>query len=251
MSQSRHFTPYELNQLHRFGLGHLSLSIDDQTPVEYLTHHAEFYHRDFYVNQGVLIPRLDTEKIINLALEYLTNHYQPTTKLHLADLCTGSGCLGITLLLELQKIGFTDLHLTLSDLSSAALAVARLNLQKYHLSSEVTSLESDLFDKYPHDSVFDIILSNPPYIPTARLNDLDSSVKDHEPHLALDGGSQGTTIINHLLSSLTQHSQIPSLTLIEIDHEHKLTDFQIPTGFVPKIIPDDQDQPRFLSLTRR
>lgn len=247
---ARKFTPYEINQLAKYGKQNINPGDIGEKPVEYITNHCEFFQRDFYVNSKVLIPRIESEQIVSMAKDYALSMFNPNEEIHIVDIACGSGCIGISLFLELKQI-FKHLKLTLSDISPDAVSVAKLNCQKLLPSNpSVLIVESDLLVNIPKSPKIDILLSNPPYIPTSRIPTLDESVKNYEPTLALDGGQEGSEIINHLLKEIPNHTSTNPLVIIEIDHEHTLSSFNIPKSFQAKIIPDYSGQNRFLILKK-
>ncbi len=238
----RQFSAYEINQLRRW-----QKQPDPQTagskPVEYLTGHAEFCGLDFLVTPDTLIPRLESEKIIDLALDFISNRQLPHPQI--ADIGTGSGCLGITLAYRLSKQN-TPYTIFLSDISLPALKVADLNVQRLLYSPENIFFQpSNLFQAYP-PLKFDLILANLPYIPSSNIPLLDASVKDHEPIIALDGGSKGNLFINALLDQLPVFLAPQGQAIIEIDDTHTLDSFSLPPRMTAQIITDCFDKPRFL-----
>lgn len=217
-------------------------------PVEYITGSAEFYGREFLVNENVLIPRLETEQIV----KEVVNYCRPEEKYTIADIGTGSGCIGTTLSLELQKKG-TNPEIYMSDISQEALVIARKNFN-YHIPAHgnnwgVHILQSDLLLKFPKDLPIDIIVANLPYLPTGRIPHQERSVVDFEPHLALDGGKDGTRIINRLLKQIYQRKHLPKLVLLEIDDTHSTGCFLQSGRYQYAIISDCFDRNRFLKLT--
>lgn len=148
------------------------------TPLQYLTNIQYFYGNPFYVDENVLIPRADTEILVEKCIEILKNKKQPK----ILDMCTGSGCIGITL-----KKKIKDSELFLVDISEKALNVAKRNASDNNV--DVNFILSDLFFNI-EDKDFDIIVSNPPYIETSEIEKLNIDVKN-EPILALDGGEDG------------------------------------------------------------
>ena len=112
MTYKRILTPYEKNQLIKFGISE-DLAQGNDKPIEYITGHAEFHHRDFIVNQHTLIPRIETEEIVDLVLKNSAK-FEKDKPLNICDIGTGSGCLGITTALELDNIGFNNINLYLS-----------------------------------------------------------------------------------------------------------------------------------------
>ena len=246
----RVFLPWEINHLRKYGFSETDLDTIGTTPVEYITNHAQFRGLDFYVTPDCLIPRIETEKIIDICLRFITNN-RNRSSLVIADVGCGSGALGISLSSELNTMGIKNFHLILSDISQAALNIAQKNSDSLipWMKDRITFLKSDLLDAFPRDKKIDYLISNLPYIPTDRISTLDPSVKDHEPVSALDGGPDGTLLINRLLNKASSLLKPNPLLVFEIDNEHKLSDFDIPTGFSASIEKDDFDQPRYLIIT--
>jgi release factor glutamine methyltransferase len=252
----RQLSPYEKNFLskHHFDLNSEELKTD--IPIEYLLGKAEFRGLDFYVTQDTLIPRIETEQLVDLAIENIIKNYSSKhlsvsqqEKIIIIDLCTGSGCIGISLALELIKKNY-NFHLYFLDVSKEALRVAKKNylhfLPKYLSNS--TFIQSDIFDKFPKNITADLVLSNPPYIPTQRIKTLDNSVKNYEPHVALDGGIDGLSLINKIIDQLPKIQNNKVNALIEIDEEHKIKNIKKSEGFNPSLIKDSFGKNRFLSL---
>jgi len=150
-------------------------------PTAYIIGQKEFYSRPFSVTKDVLIPRPDTEILVDEILKFVAN------KAHGLEIGLGSGCIAITLLAERPE--FT---LTAIDISEAALAVAKTNAEVHGVLARLTLTHQDfLTDTATAETLFDFLVSNPPYIKQSELADLPMSVKDFEPHLALDGGVDG------------------------------------------------------------
>ena len=153
-------------------------------PVAYIIGEWEFYGLTLDVCREVLIPRADTETLVERALEYLKDKTGPVRVL---DLCAGSGCIGLAIAHQRP-----DATVVLADWSEDALRVCRQNIRRCGMSARVNSARVNALEAPPALlSDFDLILSNPPYIPTADLAGLDASVRDYEPHMALDGGEDG------------------------------------------------------------
>jgi release factor glutamine methyltransferase len=203
----------------------------DQKPPEYITGKATFCGREFFVSPDVLIPRVETEEIIRHCEEHATKQ-----SFFIADVGTGCGCIGITLAKK-----FPNSTVYLSDISEGALKIARKN------SCQEIIIQSDLLENYPK-TLFDVIVANLPYIPTKRIKKLSGSVKDFEPHLALDGGPDGTLLINRLLKQLPAHLKPGGLAILEIDDTHTLKSFRIPPSFKAQIRKDRFGRNRFLVL---
>lgn len=151
-------------------------------PVQHILGEQEFFGLPFYVNEDVLIPRQDTEILVEKALEKIKNGDR------ILDLCTGSGCILISLLHEAGQKGMRIRGLGL-DLSEKALAIAEKNAERNSVIFCSEWIKSDMFEKV--EGKYDMILSNPPYIPTAEIEKLMPEVKDHDPRMALDGDRDG------------------------------------------------------------
>ena len=161
----------------------------EHIPLQHLTHQACFMGYDFYVDERVLVPRQDTEVLAEEALLQLRNMRNP----RILDMCTGSGCLLLSLLMELPDAIGTGV-----DISAAALAVAERNRKNLELEKRAVLVQSDTFsgDYFQKNSgnislEYDMLISNPPYIPTEDIGKLMEEVRFHDPVLALDGREDG------------------------------------------------------------
>lgn len=158
-------------------------------PLQYVTGQQEFFKLDFEVTSDVLIPRPETELIVEAALEVLASDAEP----RFADIGTGSGCIVISLLKELPPARATAI-----DVSSAALAVARRNAERHEVADRLELIQSDGFELIDTTIKFDLIVSNPPYVPDAEMKTLPREVQ-REPKGALSGGPDGFTVIRRWL----------------------------------------------------
>ena len=152
-------------------------------PVAYLIGEWEFYGLPLDISRDVLIPRPDTEVLAGQAIEYI----QTLGECRVLDLCAGSGCIGLAVASQAPQA-----RVVLGEYSDAALKICRQNIRRNGLTGRVVPMQADAREK-PERALgeFQCIVSNPPYIPRADLETLDASVKDYEPHLALDGGEDG------------------------------------------------------------
>ena len=152
-------------------------------PVAYLIGEWEFYGLPLDISPDVLIPRPDTEVLAGQAIEYI----QTLGECRVLDLCAGSGCIGLAVASQAPQA-----RVVLGEYSDAALKICRQNIRRNGLTGRVVPMQADAREK-PERALgeFQCIVSNPPYIPRADLETLDASVKDYEPHLALDGGEDG------------------------------------------------------------
>lgn len=187
-------------------------------PLQYMTGEAWFYGRAFAVTPDVLIPRPETELLVEAVLQRIRQHW-PQETLTILDVGTGSGAISITLQLEQPKS-----HVIASDLSSAALAQAQRNAERYQVSSTIEWVEGDLLKPFCLDGErlqhngrgIDILVSNPPYIPQADMAGLQREVQQYEPHLALVGGADGLDPYRAMLSSLQLLSEQPRIVAFEL-----------------------------------
>jgi release factor glutamine methyltransferase len=168
----------------------------DEEPIAYLTGRAHFFNLEFEVTRDVLIPRPDTETLVENVLQ--TVRHQPGMESpRVIDLCTGSGCIAAAIAHHL-----TTATVLAIDISPAAVRVARQNVERLGLNDRVTVEEGDLFSPLQHMvdvQPFHLIVSNPPYIRTGDMASLDRSVREYEPLQALDGGLDGLTLHRRIL----------------------------------------------------
>jgi release factor glutamine methyltransferase len=174
-------------------------------PLPYVIGHWEFYGLDFYLTPDVLIPRPETELLVEHAINWLKDNVNRNSVL---DVGTGSGCIGVSLAMNIP-----DIKIIMTDISQAALDVARRNVEKYGLSDRVELRQTDLLAGISRQ--FDLICANLPYIPSQMLKQLP--VSKREPHLALDGGIHGTTLISRLLYQSRNCLSPGGLLLLEIE----------------------------------
>jgi release factor glutamine methyltransferase len=164
-------------------------------PLQYITGHQAFFNLDFDVTPDVLIPRPESEAIVEAALELL----RPNLTARFADIGTGSGCLAVSILQELPAA-----RAIATDISAAALEVARANAARHRVTPRLQLIQSDLFAKVPAKEEFHLIVSNPPYVPDHSLKSLSREVR-HEPRSALAAGPDGLEIIRRLLREAPEH----------------------------------------------
>jgi release factor glutamine methyltransferase len=158
-------------------------------PLQYLTGRQEFFQLEFEVTPDVLIPRPETELIVEVGIEILRDKAAP----FFADVGAGSGAIAISLLRELPRARALAV-----DISPGALAVTKRNAERHAVTDRLQLVESDLFSTIDPRAAFDLIVSNPPYVPANDLNGLQREVR-HEPPGALDGGPDGLAVIRRLL----------------------------------------------------
>lgn len=176
----------------------------EHIPLQHILGEQEFMGLTFAVNEHVLVPRQDTEILVEEALRDLHDG------MSILDLCTGSGCILLSLLHysnDCLGVG--------TDISEKALEVARGNSQRLNLKAEF--LESDLYEKVV--GKYDMIVSNPPYIPTSVIEGLMSEVKDHDPILALDGGEDGLCFYRNIIRKASDYLYGSGMLIVEIGHD--------------------------------
>jgi release factor glutamine methyltransferase len=170
-------------------------------PTQYITGHQEFWGMDFIVSPAVLIPRPETEHVIETVLSYVgrsplrppSGHASPANPLRIADVGTGSGCIAVALAKELPH---ADIHAT--DISKAALEVARTNAARNELDNRIQFHHADLLRGFPTAS-FDFIVSNPPYVGESEEDQVQLEVRKFEPRNAVFAGPTGLEIISRLI----------------------------------------------------
>ena len=188
------------------GISKLSKDI----PIEHITHKKEFMKLDFFVDENVLIPRQDTEILVEEVIEIA----KKINSKKILDLCTGSGAIAISLAKYLPNTQMTAL-----DISSKALEVAKLNAKTNNVESQITFVESNLLENLPKEK-YDIIVSNPPYIKQDIIKELDREVQK-EPHIALDGGKDGLDFYRKIIDLGYEYLKYGGYLCLEIGYDQK------------------------------
>lgn len=164
-------------------------------PVAYITGVWEFRGLPMEVSRDVLIPRVDTEVLAETAIKYLKDTGRLDARV--LDLCSGTGCIGCAIAAELPRV-----RVVLADVSAAAMDISRRNVERNGLGGRVSFLPADVTKQPPlMTGSFDLVVSNPPYIPTMEILTLDPSVRDYEPVWALDGGEDGLDFYRAILKN--------------------------------------------------
>lgn len=178
-------------------------------PLQHITGEQEFMGYPFCVNEHVLIPRQDTEILVEEAIQVMR------PKMKVLDMCTGSGCIVLSILkMCREKYYMTDLQGIGADVSEEALKVARENGRR--LGVPVTWIQSDLFAKIPEEEKYDVIVSNPPYIETAVIDTLQEEVRLHDPYIALDGKEDGLYFYRRIISEAGKYLKTQGKLMFEI-----------------------------------
>lgn len=181
-------------------------------PIQYIIKEKEFMGLNFYVEEGVLIPRADTEIIVEYILEYIDKIY-PQEEIKVLDIGIGSGAIGLSIAYYKKNTFVYGV-----DISPEALKIASINRDRFKLEN-VKLLESDLFDKINKEEKFHIIVSNPPYIPTGDIDKLQEEVKNYEPRIALDGGKEGIAFYRRIIPESREYLEEEGLLIFEIGYD--------------------------------
>jgi release factor glutamine methyltransferase len=230
-------------------------------PTQHLTGHQEFWGLDFEVTPGVLIPRPETEHVIEVALDRLGADAAQaeacaTQEFRIADVGTGSGCIAIAL-----AHGLPAARVTATDVSAAALEVARRNAQRHGVAERIAFVECNLLDAVFHQSpvtghqspLFDLIVSNPPYIGCREAATLPREVRDHEPEVALFAGENGTELYEPLIVQAAALLKPGGFLVLELGHDSAahVSGLLRPPGWVnASVTPDLAGIPRVSSAQR-
>lgn len=210
------------------------------TPLPYLTGHIEFYGLDFAVTPAVLIPRPETELLVEESLAWLKSHPAATG----VDVGTGSGCIAVAL-----AVHAPDARLVATDISAAALGVARANAERHGVAARLTFLAGDLLS--PLRGPVDLLVSNPPYVTEAEWDALPPSVRQ-EPRLALTSGAEGLDALRRLLAQAAQRVRPGGLALIEIGERQGAAVQALAQAVFPQarvqILPDLAGKARVLKI---
>lgn len=182
-------------------------------PVQYITGVQEFWSLSFEVNPSVLIPRPETELLVERTLEMLKRFAAGENRNpRILDLGTGSGAIAVSLAKALPKA-----HIDATDISAAALQVAHANAERHGVSDRIRFLQGDLWDAFRGRCMaFDVVLSNPPYIPAEDYQDLSPEIREYEPRVALDGHEGGLRFIERILSEAPAYIRSGGWILLEM-----------------------------------
>ena len=178
-------------------------------PVQYITNNQEFMKLNFYVDENVLIPQPDTEILVEKVIKSI----DIMENIEILDMCTGSGCIGISLAKNIKNT-----KVTLVDISKEAIEIAKKNAIQNGVENKVTFIQSDMFENVK--GKFDIIVSNPPYIKTDIIQTLDKQVQN-EPHIALDGGKDGLDFYKILINEAHKYLKKDGKIFLEIGYDQK------------------------------
>lgn len=188
----------------------------NKEPIQYITGIQEFWSLDFTVGPQVLIPRPETELLVEQVLSLRDEERLTKSKnLRILDLGTGCGVLAVTLAREFKRASVWA-----SDVSAEALVIAKINAKKHGVEERIEFLLSDIWQGLIDSSlIFDVIVSNPPYIGSDQISLLAPEVRDHEPKSALDGGEQGMHFIKEIIKEAPKYLDAGGWILLEMDPE--------------------------------
>lgn len=184
-------------------------------PLQYITGEQMFMNLSFEVNEQVLIPRMDTEILVLEVEKYLTQTIYAEEEIRVLDLCTGSGCIAISLKKRNPMLSIMGM-----DISEKALQVAKRNRER--LGVQVDFYQSDLFtyfEQLDHRIPLDVVVSNPPYIPSPIIEGLEEEVRDYEPRIALDGTEDGLEYYRRITKESKTHFKKNGMLFYEIGHD--------------------------------
>jgi release factor glutamine methyltransferase len=188
----------------------------EHEPIAYLTGKAHFFNLEFEVNSKVLIPRPDTETLVENVLQFCRS--APGFEApRVLDLCTGCGCIAAAIAHNLKNA-----TVVATDISADAVEVARRNIERLGLSERITLAQGDLYaplQEMVDVRPFDLIVANPPYIPTSQIQNLDRNVRDFEPTAALDGGLDGLMVHRRILAEAPQRLRRGGRVYLEIQFD--------------------------------
>src|SRR3989344_2524618 len=231
----------------------MTLQKPSKKPDQYTQGFTEFYKLKFLVNESVLIPRPETEllvdNVVNLVNSFTRNQ---KTSLLVLDIGTGSGNIAISIAKNTNNV-----RIIATDISPKVLKVAKLNAKLHGVEKKINFLKSNLLSALNYTlspiPYTLIIVANLPYIPTQRITILDSSVKDFEPHLALDGGKDGFDLYRQLFAQIREKKWKPTLIVGDIDHTHAKIAIKEAKKYFPgaeiEIKKDLAKKPRILKIT--
>jgi len=224
----------------------------EDEPIAYLTGRAHFFNLELIVTPDVLIPRPDTETLVEQVLK-LCRNVMGFEAPRVLDLCTGTSCVALAIAAHHKTA-----QLIATDISAPALGVAKQNVDKHALSDRVTLLHGDLFEAlngFVDASPFDIITANPPYIASQQMQSLPRNVRDYEPHVALDGGADGLAPHRRILAGASDRLRAGGRVFLEIafdQHDAAIAMIQQFPAFIDATVARDHaGQPRVLSAVRR
>ncbi|PCJ83781.1 MAG: protein-(glutamine-N5) methyltransferase, release factor-specific [Hyphomicrobiales bacterium] len=210
----------------------------DGVPIARLIHETEFWSLPFIVSKDTLVPRGDSEILVEAALEVIGARC-----VKILDVGTGTGCLALSLLHECP-----DARATGVDINTGALDIAQRNAKQLGLESRFNALQSDVYASLSSADKFDLIISNPPYIASEIIEGLDKEVRLHDPRMALDGGADGLHFYRKLLENVFDYLMPDGHLIVEIGYDQKdlVSELMTTSGFDVRVYYDLAQHPRVL-----
>ena len=262
-NKQRALSIYEKQQLLKYGLSEAEFLKMGEMPVEYFTGRVDFAGLTLEVNQDVLIPRIESEELVDQALDFAKSC--PKQQLRILEIATGSGAIALALINKIQQLNYLtkSWEFVLTEISAPALAVAKKNYR--HLLAKdinqdkikVKFILSNLLDEIKPPPPFDLVLANLPYIPHSAIKSLGASVKEFEPPMALDGGETGFSLIASALEQLLEKQLLAdeATVILETHHLHDQRFIRrnfsfLFTQFEIQFIKDQFNRQRFLHLKK-
>jgi release factor glutamine methyltransferase len=215
-------------------------------PTQYITGHQEFWGLDLLVSPAVLIPRPETEHVVETVLELVKQFDpEPQRKLRLVDVGTGTGCIALALASELPQ---ADVHA--SDISEEALEMARINAARLRLDQRVHFRKSDLLAAFPRDT-FDFVVSNPPYVGDSEADKVQKQVRDFEPRIAVFSGKEGLDIYRRLIPQAREVLKPGGWFVVEIGFSAEASVKELLDGWIDiQVTADLQGIPRVIAARK-
>jgi release factor glutamine methyltransferase len=208
-------------------------------PYQYIVGRQEFFGLDFEVTSDVLVPRPETEILVDKAIDILKYGQDPT----FCEIGVGSGCISVSILHSMAHATAIAV-----DVSESAVAIARRNAERHCVTDRLSLQVADVFDGVA--GKFDLIVSNPPYVPTRQIETLQPEVRGFEPLVALAGGTDGLDIVTHIVSGSPRHLTSHGVLLIEIGFDQSERVRQLFDGTIweaPEFLADLQGIPRIVA----
>lgn len=203
-------TDYEVNEYLK-----LISKRADKMPVQYILNNCEFMSLPFYVDENVLIPRPDTEILVEMAIDYFVDNVNSNNNNIAIEIGSGSGCIPISIAYYVKNINIIS-----ADISRNAIEISKRNAKTNNVEHNITFIESNLFDKIPDElkGNIDAVISNPPYIESAELMELGDNVINYEPLNALDGGNDGICFYREIVKNSKEYLKANGALFFEIGY---------------------------------
>jgi release factor glutamine methyltransferase len=215
-------------------------------PTQYITGHQEFWGLDLLVSPAVLIPRPETEHVVETVLDLLKEYPpDPSAKLRMVDVGTGSGCIALALASELPQ---AEIHA--GDISGEALEIARVNAARFAMDSRIRFRKSDLLAAFPKD-IFDFVVSNPPYVGELEADKVQRQVREYEPRIAVFSGERGLDVYARLIPQARAALRPGGWLVVEIGFSAEESVKQLLAGWADvRVTPDLQGIPRVVAARK-